>query len=126
MSIIRFGSKTPEKYEVCVKSLLVLTNDEDDDVELHAHVVPFIAGKLQSSRTEIAGVELVKDDENREIDLLIGRDYCWEFMKNIEKIGEQSYLIQTSLGNILGGTQKQSNDNTSFPFHGYNSFLMVT
>lgn len=89
---------------------------EEDGVQVEAFTVPVICKALQNQHVEGVHPYLNKlwfsdvcpREENLEVDLLVGADYLWEFMKGDVVRGERDepVAILTSLGWVLSGPLK--------------------
>ncbi|XP_078384164.1 uncharacterized protein LOC144666642 [Oculina patagonica] len=92
---------------------------EEDGVQVEAFKVPVICKALQNQHIEEAKrvhpylnklwfSDVCPREENLEVDLLVGADYLWEFMKGDVVRGERDepVAILTSLGWVLSGPLK--------------------
>ena len=92
---------------------------EEDGVQVEAFKVPVICKALQNQYIEEAKrvhpylnklwfSDVCPREENLEVDLLVGADYLWEFMKGDVVRGERDepVAILTSLGWVLSGPLK--------------------
>ena len=106
-----FGENTSTKLLEVVE-LVVASKTADDDVKLQAFVID-ICHPLKNQNTKFAKKNfshirnLTLSDENcfksSDIDILIGSDYYWHFMKNriIRGNADKSVALETKLGYVL-------------------------
>ena len=111
-----FGENTSTKILEVVE-LVVASKTADDDVKLVKlqAFVKDICHPLKNQNTKFAKKNfshirnLTLADENclksSDIDILIGSDYYWHFMKNriIRGNADESFALETKLGHILNG-----------------------
>ena len=107
---------------------------EEGTVQVEAFKVPVICKALQNQHVEEAKrvhpylnklwfSDVCPRQENLEVDMLIGADYLWEFMRGEEVRGEKDepVPISTSLGWVLSGPlkirQKKSTAGTNLVTH---------
>ena len=108
----KFGENTSTK--ILVVELVVASKTTDDDIKLQAFVTD-ICHPLKNENTKFAKknfshiTNLTLADENclksSDIDILIGSDYYWNFMKNriIRGNADEPAALETKLGYVLSG-----------------------
>ena len=113
VDISSFGnSQTVSKSIDCV--LLVAKTSSYENILIKALFLPMLCLPISSPSItflkgqfeKFHGIELVDKGSERELDLLVGSDLCWNFVTgNIVKSGESGCLVsvETKFGWILSG-----------------------
>ena len=123
--------KTRVKKLLDVVELVVASKNADEDLRLQAFLTN-ICHPLKNQNAKFAKKNfshvrnLTLADENclksSDIDILIGSDYYWHFMKNriIRGNAEKPVALETKLGYVLSGKLDISNSNSNNRGHQIN------
>lgn len=112
--IYTFGSNVP-KVSTSPSAEVMLVTKRGIERQLRVNIVPHIADKVNISYVEPdEDIDIPADDDSlgEKIDLLIGNDYYFSFMKGQSiEMQENLHLINTELGWIISGQSVEGNDN---------------
>ena len=101
-----FGSTSEQIQECPLIECIVNSRHENSALCINAYVVPTICAPLngqiinsaKQEYTHLKGLRLAeeaRDEEELQVDVLIGADHCWDFVSKIEKRGDQGRPVAT-------------------------------
>lgn len=107
LSVFTFGAETPRELKSTVVRLDLQTRDMSKQ-SIYANVIPMICTGIPVASRELGNwkqKELLADNSSSDqIDILIGNDYYYSFMKTKKiQIRENLYLVDSKFGWVLSG-----------------------
>lgn len=108
--IFTFGSNIPKEVTSQSTEVTILTKRMVEQ-KIRVNIVPYITESIPTAPyISFKDLDVVADDKTNgeNVDLLIGNDYYFSFMRNkIIKLEEQIYLVDSDLGWLISGNVKQ-------------------
>ncbi|XP_073956197.1 uncharacterized protein [Choristoneura fumiferana] len=121
LMIYTFGSNTPKEVISPSAEVTIITKRRVER-KIRVNIVPYITDNIPIAQIPPTELDVIADDDSNGeiIDLLIGNDLYFSFLRNdIIKMDEKMYLVDSDLGWLISGSSLQCNE-------GNNTLSVVT